>query len=133
MPQDRFLEEIREVVALGIDVDDRGKGGIALLHYWASAGREDIVELLLTSDADINIQDDSGWTPLHFAAANGNLAMVRLLVGCGADVNGLATSSKQSWLDRLLGRRGKVTPRTAALNAGHAEVAQYLAEHKGQL
>jgi len=52
---------------------------------------------------------------------------VRLLVEPGADVNALAlTSEHRSLFDRLLGRLGRMTPRRAAPNAGHAEVADFL-------
>jgi len=134
MVEDRFLEEAREAIRSGADLNRRGKDGIGLLHYWVSAGRVDIVDLLLSNGADANIRDDSGWTPLHFAAANGNLELVRLLVERGADVNTLvATQSSRSPLDRALGRTPRITPRRAALDAGHTEVADFLGQHQGRI
>lgn len=101
-----------------------------------SAGRADIVELLLENHADVNLSEDFHWTPLHFAAANGHLELVQLLIRRGADVNALADgTTKGGLMDRLLGRKVKVklTPRAAAQNVGHQAVADYIGEHQGRL
>jgi ankyrin repeat protein len=132
MTQDAFYQDALDAIRQGVDLNRRGKDGISLLHYWVGAGREDIVELLISNGADVNQGDDFGWTPLHFAAANGNAPLVRLLVERGANVNALAVGGESpSVIDRLLGRKSRVSPRRAALNAGHAEIADYLAKAGG--
>lgn len=73
---------------------------------------------LLESGADVNQQDEAGWTPLNFAAGKGDLAMVRLLVETGAD-------------PFKTGRDNR-TPYLIALAAGRAEVVKYLREVEDQ-
>lgn len=134
MSEDAFLTDLRDALKSGADPNGRGEGGIALLHYWVSAGRADLADLLLQNGADINLADDSGWTALHFASANGNMELVRLLVERGANVNAQAESpDTRTFLDKLLGRAGRITPRRAASNAGHSSVADYLGEKNGRL
>lgn len=45
-----------------------------------SHGRMDMVELLLDSGADINIQDDDGSTALMCAAEHGHIDIVKFLL-----------------------------------------------------
>jgi ankyrin repeat protein len=129
MERDAFYEDAAQAIRDGADLNRKGRNGIALLHYWVSAGRADIVELLLSNGADVDIREDQGWTPLHFAAANGNLDLVRLLVDRGADVTARA-AGRRSFLDRLLGRHPRLTPRAAA--DGHPEVVDFLAAREAR-
>lgn len=69
---------------------------------------------LIQARADINQQDEHGWTALNWAAGRGNLAMIGLLIENGADV--LRTGRDQ--------RR----PSLIACAAGHQEAAKLLAE-----
>ncbi len=52
----------------------------------AKNGELQVVERLLSSGAQVNEQDDQGWTPLNWAASNGNVEIVTLLLEHGADV-----------------------------------------------
>lgn len=79
----------------------------------AGCGQMYRVKAALNAGADVNEQGPFG-TPLHGAAENGHLEIVRLLVECGANVAALDTAGR--------------TPRIAAIQAGHAAVAQYLAD-----
>ncbi len=78
------------------------------------AGKSAEVEQLLASGADVNQQDEQGWTPLNWAAGRGDLACVRLLVEGGADIFKVG--------------RDQRTPYKIALAAGHAEVVRLLKE-----
>ena len=82
------------------------------------AGNIAAAKELLDSGADVNQQDDQGWTPLNFAAGKGDFAMVELLIQSGAD------ASKTG--------RDQRTPYMIALAAGHAEVAKLLRPAAGQ-
>jgi ankyrin repeat protein len=78
------------------------------------AGNYAEVEKLSRSEADINQQDEQGWTPLNFAAGSGNLPMVKLLVENGADIFKVG--------------RDRRTPYLIALAAGRVDVVKYLRE-----
>jgi ankyrin repeat protein len=58
--------------------------GRRALHAAAGSGRADIVELLLTSGANVNAVDSSGDSPLDLALAAKRDEMARLLVSHGA-------------------------------------------------
>ena len=46
-----------------------------------------IVELLISHGANVNIQKECGWTPLHKACELGRSDVVRALIAAGANVN----------------------------------------------
>jgi len=77
------------------------------------------VEEEIQSGADINEQDEYGWTPLNWAAGRGDQKFVNLLLEKGADV--------------LKVGRDRRTPYKIALAAGHAEVAKLLREAEDKL
>lgn len=62
--------------------------------------------------ADVNAQDDNGWTPLHMAAACGHIEVVRMLVMLGANPN-------------VNHEKGQ-TPLYRAAEGGHSEVVKLL-------
>jgi len=72
------------------------------------------VEAMIQNGADINQQDEQGWTPLNFAAGNGDLSLVKLLVNHGADI--------------FKAGRDRRTPYDIALAAGRVSVVKYLRE-----
>jgi hypothetical protein len=76
------------------------------------AGNVAYVKELIESGADVNWQDEQGWTPLNWAAGIGNLEMVKLLVSRSADVFKVG--------------RDQRTPYLIALAAGHVEVVKFL-------
>ena len=51
----------------------------------AKEGRDDLVELLVSFQADINGSDANGETALHSTSKKGNKDMVKLLLKLGAD------------------------------------------------
>ena len=83
------------------------------LHWAAARGREDIMEFLLASGADVDAVEDTG-TPLHWAVDADEPGAARLLLAHRADPNAA--------------RKGGATPlHTAALFNEH-EVAEVLLE-----
>ena len=73
---------------------------------------------LINEGADVNQQDEQGWTPLNFAAGKGNLAIVKLLVEKGAEIFKVG--------------RDQRTPYMIALAAGRVSVVKFLREMEDQ-
>lgn len=71
-------------------------------------------EKLIRDGAEVNQQDEQGWTPLNFAAGKGDLSIVKLLVENGAEIFKVG--------------RDRRTPYMIALAAGRVSVVKYLRE-----
>src|SRR6185369_13768646 len=76
------------------------------------AGEHATAKTLIEMGADVNQQDEQGWTPLNFAAGRGDLPMAQLLVDKGA-------------YPFKVGRDNR-TPYMIALAAGHVEMVKFL-------
>lgn len=76
------LDLVRKLVDRGADVN---KPGWAPLHYAATNGHLQIMELLLDANAYIDAASPNGTTPLMMAAHYGSPAAVKLLLEAGAD------------------------------------------------
>lgn len=76
------------------------------------AGNANAVVELLESGADVNQQDEHGWTPLTWAAGKGDIASLNSLLERGADP--------------VKAGRDERTAYQVALAAGHAEAARLL-------
>ena len=91
------IEAVKQHLAAGRDVNakDADTGwdideGLTPLHFAAGRGHEEIVELLITKGASVNVRDDDGWTPLHFTSDYVHKEIAELLIDKGADVNAKA-------------------------------------------
>jgi Ankyrin repeats (3 copies) len=58
-----------------------------ILHYAVAHGDEELVDLLLTYGADVNQQDEHGFTPMHWALATDNLVVLEKLFNKNGDVS----------------------------------------------
>ena len=76
------LELARQLIERGADVN---KPGWAPLHYAATNGHLEIMEMLLDQNAYIDAESPNGSTPLMMAALYGTTAAVKLLLDAGAD------------------------------------------------
>jgi uncharacterized protein len=88
-----------------------------LIEVVKSNDRSAAIELI-ESGADVNQQDEQGWTSLNWAAGKGDLEIVRLLINKGADV--------------LKVGRDQRTPYQIALAAGRVAVARLLSDAGGR-
>jgi ankyrin repeat protein len=82
------------------------------------AGTGEIVALLLAKKADVDAQDNGGWTPLHMAARSGCKEVVQILVANKAKVDVKDNNS--------------VTPLSRAMMQGHREVVELLRLYGGR-
>jgi ankyrin repeat protein len=69
---------------------------------------------LIESGADVNQQDEHGWTPLGWAAGKGNISLLQLLMESGGDIYRVGKDQR--------------TPYDIALGAGHIESVKLLLE-----
>jgi len=60
---------------------------ICLLNYVTKNNNAEDIELLISNGADVNTQDDDGFTPLHYAIKNSNIELAELLISNGAIVH----------------------------------------------
>ena len=88
------IQAVKQHIAEGADVNGKIKAekwqdiaGWTPLHFAARSNRKEIVELLITVGADVNVEADNGLTPLHNAAANADKEVAELLIAEGSDVN----------------------------------------------
>jgi uncharacterized protein len=73
---------VKKLIARGADVN---KPGWAPLHYAATGGHLEILDILLEEHAFIDAESPNGTTPLMMAAHYGSTAAVKLLLEAGAD------------------------------------------------
>ncbi|WP_353189340.1 ankyrin repeat domain-containing protein [Pandoraea pnomenusa] len=81
------LEGLTPMVKLLIDKEaEVNKKGWAPLHYAATNGHDDIVQILLDASAYVDAESPNGTTPLMMAARGGHITTCKVLLDGGADV-----------------------------------------------
>jgi uncharacterized protein len=75
-------EIVKKLIARDADVN---KPGWAPLHYAATGGHLEVMEILLEEHAFIDAESPNKSTPLMMAAMYGSTAAVKLLLEAGAD------------------------------------------------
>lgn len=85
-------DEVRKLIAAGVDLNERDKSGYTALVWAARNDNSHIAEALIEARADMNARDcaANGWTPLIHAIHKNNTDMARLLIESGADENAKA-------------------------------------------
>lgn len=80
-------------------LNERDKSGLAAIHWAADRGHSNILDLLHTHGANINLVDaDGGQTALHYAVSCGHLDSVKILLKNGADQS-IRDSDEMTCLD----------------------------------
>ncbi|KAJ5116623.1 hypothetical protein N7456_000971 [Penicillium angulare] len=118
--QSGTLEEVEALIERGCDIEERhAESGRNALLVAAHCGREDIVDLLISRGARINVKDGSGETALHLAASRGHWEVIGFLM---EEKNLIETPN-------LKGR----TPLRVAAECGERESVQILLENNAQV
>ena len=81
------IEEVRNLLDRGAEVDSRNRGGETPLHKAAKNGHIEVARLLLDRGARIDAVDGFKMTPLHWAAWSGRSGVAILLLYKGARVD----------------------------------------------
>jgi ankyrin repeat protein len=80
-------EEIRQLIAEGMDIDCELKYSSSALILAVARGQAEVVSLLLAAGAKANRRNYFGLSPILEATERGFADLVRLLVNSGADTN----------------------------------------------
>lgn len=81
------LDEVRQLLDSGTDVNTKNGNGTTALMAAAIGGRSEVVGLLIQRGADVNAATSVGDTALSFASWKGHMEIVRQLVEARANVN----------------------------------------------
>ena len=81
------VNNIESSVTVQTLLNKHNDGWTTLMLYASANGDHQVVELLLSKDPDINIQDNDGWTALMFASRYGHHQVVGLLLSKDPDIN----------------------------------------------
>lgn len=73
-------DNLLKCIESGISVNLRDSEGRTPLHWAVDRGHVNVVELLVSRNADVNAQDNEGQTPLHYAVVCEREAIAELLV-----------------------------------------------------
>ena len=95
------LMVVRALIAAGADLNAEGQSSRTAMHWackfvapaQAPDSAQELVQTLADAGAEIDQQDNAGYTPLHLAAQRGNTAVCALLLRIGADPGMLAAQS----------------------------------------
>jgi ankyrin repeat protein len=110
------LEDIKSLLAEGINVNYRDESGITALHRAAGNGHVEVAVALLDAGA-VHGPNSSGNTPLHWACLLGHSGVVEVLL---ARATGIEIFAKNA-----AGRSAL----TEAASSGHEELARSLLFH----
>ncbi|KAG1696108.1 Acyl-CoA-binding domain-containing protein 6 [Nymphon striatum] len=75
------LTNVRQSLGCNFDkANMKDENGMALLHWACDRGHTDIVQLLLSHDAEIDIKDNDGQTPLHYGKFHFLLSLIHIFL-----------------------------------------------------
>ncbi|CAB3260531.1 unnamed protein product [Arctia plantaginis] len=107
---------VREALERPTDVNCRNNYGRAPIHWAASRGNVEIINLLIEAKCDIEAADKFGMRPLLMAGWHGHLEAVKTLVRAGACL--AATNKKHNDLLQCACSRGAIDVANYAISLG---------------
>ena len=111
------VEQVRELVGAGADVNAAAGDGMTALHWAAETGVVEIARILLDANANVEATTRLGaYRPLHLAARRGHDRIVMALLEASADPS-------------VVTGTGDVTPLHFAASSGNVVATRVLIEH----
>jgi len=68
-----------------VNTASRNTMKVAPIHAAVAGKNAEVIDLILSSGADVNAKQQQGWTAIHSAAMHGDLALLEKLLARGAD------------------------------------------------
>jgi ankyrin repeat protein len=68
-----------------VNTTSRNAMKVAPIHAAVAGKNAEVIDLILSSGADVNAKQQQGWTAIHSAAMHGDLALLEKLLARGAD------------------------------------------------
>ena len=84
---EQSIKQLRLLIKLGANIDQRDKNERTALMIASSLGRIDALECLIKYNAKLNYFDKIGWTALMLAIYYNQKDVVKILLASGANVN----------------------------------------------
>jgi ankyrin repeat protein len=86
--QGGYLQEVRNLLAQGVDINERGGNNqTSPLYEAAYAHREEVVKLLLTHGADASAKDNRQLTTMHYLIMFNRMEMLFIFLEHGVEVS----------------------------------------------
>ncbi|XP_034045652.1 caskin-1 isoform X9 [Thalassophryne amazonica] len=99
-----------------VNVNFQDTDGFSPLHHAALNGNLELINLLLESQAAVDIRDQKGMRPLHYAAWQGKAEPMKMLLKSGSSVNGQSDEGQ--------------IPLHLSAQHGHYDVSEMLLQHQ---
>ncbi len=115
------LEDLKLLLKMDVDINQAGpKTGKTAMHYAAQKGHLKVVEMLITSGANIDLKDKDGATPLDLALQVNHEEVIKLikttnfLISEGSGIPSFSINPDTKRLDNII---FKLSQKTAELEA----------------
>lgn len=81
------VNEVITMLRIGVPINSQDKDGYSAIYWAVFNSNTDVVNKLISKNADVNVRNNYYWTPLHAAAHNRNTDMMKLLLEHGAELS----------------------------------------------
>jgi len=114
--RDGNLEEVQQLIHVGVEVNRQDQNGWSPLHFAAQACSAEIAKVLLEAGAEVDVRDAYGNTPLWRA------------VFSSKEDGSVIAVLRQAGADPFLENNSGVSPVTLARRIGNYDVAQFFSD-----